>query len=146
MPHLLCHLSFKYLPDGLVKRLALTAWNSHWLSQGKLLFPALYSEMSNPHLLALPLFKQCSVLTFSAYSLWRETSCPAHSAADHQICAVSVGSLPDSPLGQSVLLSYSSLNSPASWSYYWLSFSPQNEHVTARFYFMAWAIALLIKE
>lgn len=64
MPHLLCHLSFKYLPDGVVKRLALTAWNSHWLSQRKLLLPALYPEMSNPHQPALPLFKQCSVLTF----------------------------------------------------------------------------------
>lgn len=146
MPLLLCHFSFKYLPDGFVKRLS-----SHCLK-----FP-----LAVPKKASLPSFILRNVKSTPASSppiktvlstnlfhilLVKRNIMPTHPPADHRIWADSLGSLPDSPLGQSVLVSYSSLNSPVPWSYYWLSFSPQNEHVTAQFYFRAWALALLIKQ
>lgn len=131
MPSLLCHYSFKYLPVGLARSLALSAWNSCLFYQGKLLCLALCSEISIPHLLALPLLKHCLVLTFLGLILMKKTSCSTHPSADHQSRADSIGSLLVSPSGQPILVSDSSLNSPT------------NLRLLCKLYFTEWACGSL---
>lgn len=75
MPLLLCHFSFKYLPDGLVKRLSFHCLKFPLAVPKKASLSSFILRNVKSTPASSPSLKRRSVLTFFTSSLWKETSC-----------------------------------------------------------------------